>query len=79
MTVLERRRSPNGGAPARRAMAHWAWRLFRREWSQLSERLTNVPAADLIVILVGLPVIAAIGGWLLSGRQPRGLSRRSLD
>jgi putative ABC transport system permease protein len=46
---------------------------------QLSERLTNVPAADLIVILVGLPVIAAIGGWLLSGRQPRGLSRRPLD
>jgi putative ABC transport system permease protein len=47
--------------------------------SQLSERLTNVPAADLIVILVGLPVIAAAGAWLLSGRQPPALSRRPLD
>ena len=47
--------------------------------SQLSERLTNVPAADLIVILVGLPVIAAVGAWLLSGRQPPALSRRPLD
>jgi len=25
---------PNGGAPARRAMRRWAWRLFRREWRQ---------------------------------------------
>lgn len=24
----------DGGAPARRAMARWAWRLFRREWRQ---------------------------------------------
>jgi hypothetical protein len=47
--------------------------------SQLSERLTNVPAADLIVILVGLPVIAAASAWLLSGRQPPALSRRPLD
>ena len=46
--------------------------------SQLSGRLTHVPVADLILILVGLPVIAAIGGWLLSGRQPRDLSRRPL-
>jgi len=26
--------SGNGGAPARRAMLRWAWRLFRREWRQ---------------------------------------------
>jgi putative ABC transport system permease protein len=24
----------NGGGPARRAIARWAWRLFRREWRQ---------------------------------------------
>jgi putative ABC transport system permease protein len=24
----------DGGAPARRAVIHWAWRLFRREWRQ---------------------------------------------
>src|SRR6266699_1028456 len=34
--VRERTAAPaaagEGGAPARRAMARWAWRLFRREW-----------------------------------------------
>src|SRR5215472_8411734 len=24
----------SGGAPARRAVVRWAWRLFRREWRQ---------------------------------------------
>jgi putative ABC transport system permease protein len=24
----------NGGVPARRAVIHWAWRLYRREWRQ---------------------------------------------
>jgi putative ABC transport system permease protein len=28
------KRAANGGAPARRAIARWAWRLFRREWRQ---------------------------------------------
>ncbi|MGH9296313.1 MAG: hypothetical protein ACRD0B_13355, partial [Acidimicrobiales bacterium] len=28
------RRPAGGGAPARRAMNRWAWRLFRREWRQ---------------------------------------------
>ena len=35
-TAIRERPAPsaagNGGAPARRAMARWAWRLFRREW-----------------------------------------------
>src|SRR5437763_16122859 len=37
--ILERADAPSappaadgGGRPARRAMARWAWRLFRREW-----------------------------------------------
>ena len=29
-----RRRAPDGGVPARRAVIRWAWRLFRREWRQ---------------------------------------------
>ena len=35
VSVLERPVAPptgDGGAPARRAMIRWAWRLFRREW-----------------------------------------------
>jgi putative ABC transport system permease protein len=27
-------RAENGGAPARRAVVRWSWRLFRREWRQ---------------------------------------------
>src|SRR5258706_10011484 len=34
MSTLPTGRPPNGGVPARRAMARWAWRLFRREWRQ---------------------------------------------
>jgi putative ABC transport system permease protein len=34
MSTLPAGRRPNGGGPARRAMARWAWRLFRREWRQ---------------------------------------------
>ncbi len=41
----------------------------------LSE-LSNVPLANLLVILVGLPLAAALVGWLLAGREPAGLSRQ---
>jgi putative ABC transport system permease protein len=41
--------------------------------------LSNVPAADLVVILVGLPLIAGAGAWLLAGREPPALARRPLE
>jgi putative ABC transport system permease protein len=47
-----------------------AFAYFR---SQISERLDHVPALDLILILVGLPAIAAAGGWLFAGREPSGI------
>src|SRR5215831_654557 len=35
-TPVQERPAPSatadGGAPARKAVAHWAWRMFRREW-----------------------------------------------
>src|SRR5438034_8012728 len=37
-TAVRERTAPagaaDGGTPARRAMARWAWRLFRREWGR---------------------------------------------
>ena len=33
--------------------------------------LGNVPVANLLVILVGLPLVAAAAGWLLAGRRRR--------
>ena len=41
--------------------------------------LTRVPSAHLAVILVSLPVVAGLGGWLFAGREPRGFARQALD
>jgi putative ABC transport system permease protein len=50
--------------------------LFR---SQLSERLAHPPVLDLVLILVGLPVVATVAGWLLAGRQPSVISRQPIE
>jgi putative ABC transport system permease protein len=41
--------------------------------------LTVVPVAHLAAITAGLPLLAAVSGWLLAGRQPQSFARRSLD
>ncbi len=41
--------------------------------------LGNVPVADLLLILVGMPVLATVVGWLLAGREPSGLAWRPMD
>ena len=43
-------RPRNGGVPARRAIARWAWRLFRREWRQQLLVLTLLTVAITAVI-----------------------------
>jgi putative ABC transport system permease protein len=56
--VLERpveARAVNGGAPARRAVMRWAWRLFRREWRQ-----QLLVLALIIVAVAALFVAAAV-------------------
>ncbi|MGH9057543.1 MAG: FtsX-like permease family protein [Acidimicrobiales bacterium] len=49
---LPRSRASAGGAPARRAVNRWAWRLYRREWRQQA----------LIVVLLIVAVAATIIG-----------------
>jgi putative ABC transport system permease protein len=44
----------------------------------LSE-LTSVPAANLLLILVGMPVAAGVIGWLMAGREPPAISRQPLE
>jgi putative ABC transport system permease protein len=39
----------------------------------------NVPPADMVLILAGLPAAAALGGWLLGGREPPAIARQPLD
>jgi putative ABC transport system permease protein len=41
----------------------------------LSE-LANVPTLNLLMILVGMPILAAVVGWLLAGREPTALSHQ---
>jgi putative ABC transport system permease protein len=41
--------------------------------------VTTVPVTNLVIILVGMPLVAAIGGWLFAGRQPRDLGHQPLE
>ncbi|MHB1782848.1 MAG: hypothetical protein ACYCTE_09190 [Acidimicrobiales bacterium] len=39
----------------------------------------DAPVADLVVILLGMPVFAAIVGWLLAGREPTAMARQPIE
>jgi putative ABC transport system permease protein len=41
--------------------------------------LSSVPVRQLLFIVVGMPVIAAVVGWLLAGREPAAISRQPLE
>ena len=38
--------------------------------------LSSVPTENLLIILVGMPLIAAAASWLLAGREPSGITRQ---
>jgi putative ABC transport system permease protein len=41
--------------------------------------LSNIPARDLLFILVVMPLIAVVVGWLLSGRQPAAINQQPVE
>ena len=41
--------------------------------------LTHIPVANVLIIIVGLPLIATTAGWLLAGREPAAIGRQPLD
>jgi putative ABC transport system permease protein len=41
--------------------------------------LTSIPATNLLFILIGMPLIATVLGWLLAGRDPAAISRQPLE
>jgi putative ABC transport system permease protein len=45
----------------------------------LSATVGQVPVTDLLLILIGLPAIAAVSGYLLAGREPSAISRQPLE
>jgi putative ABC transport system permease protein len=61
-----------GSAVAFAAIVAWAP-------ASLGGTLAHVPWTDVLLILAGLPVVAAVAGWLLAGRQPSAISRQPLE
>ncbi len=53
--------------------------FFRTSQLDTLSSLTSIPVANLLLILVGMPLIAVIGGWLLAGREPSAIGRRPLE
>ncbi len=47
--------------------------------SQLSMKMSEPPMLDLLLVLVGLPVVATVGCFLLAGREPGSLSGRMVS
>jgi putative ABC transport system permease protein len=44
----------------------------------LSE-LSSVPVWNLLIIVVGMPTVAAVVGWLMAGREPSAIARQPLE
>jgi putative ABC transport system permease protein len=54
--------------------------VLASSWSELlAGHASLLPWLDLAVVLVGLPVVAAAGGWLLAGREPRAIAHQPLE
>jgi putative ABC transport system permease protein len=54
-------------------LALLAWYHREAHW------LAHPPLLNLAAILVGLPIVAYVGGWLLAGREARAIARQPLD
>ncbi len=45
----------------------------------LSDIFDHVPWGNLFLIVVVMPLVAGVVGWLLAGRQPEGMARRPTE
>ncbi len=53
--------------------------FFRTSQLDNLSALTSIPLLNLLLILVGLPLVAVAGGWLLAGRAPKAIGRLPLE
>jgi putative ABC transport system permease protein len=53
--------------------------FFRTNQLDGLSALGSVPVVNLLLILIGMPLVAMIGGWLLAGREPAGLARQPME
>jgi putative ABC transport system permease protein len=54
-------------------LAVLAWYHREAHW------LAHPPVLNLVAILVGLPIVAYVGGWLLGGKEAPAIARQPLD
>jgi len=47
--------------------------------SSLSVMFGDVPLTDVLILLIGLPLIAAASGWLFAGREPPAVARQPIE
>jgi putative ABC transport system permease protein len=47
--------------------------------SGLTATAGGVPPGDLLILLIGLPLAAATGGWLFAGREPPAVTRQPIE
>ena len=45
----------------------------------LSAMFGDLPLSDVLILLAGLPLIAAAGGWLFAGREPPAVARQPIE
>ena len=53
--------------------------FFRTNQLDTLSSLSTIPVTGLLLILVGMPLVAVIGGWLLAGSEPSAIGRRPLE
>jgi putative ABC transport system permease protein len=53
--------------------------FFRTSQLDTLSALDSIPVANLLLILVGMPLAAMVGGWALAGREPAAIGRRPLE
>jgi putative ABC transport system permease protein len=54
------------------------WMIDRTSDDRLTP-LGNMPVANLLVILIGIPIVAVIVGWSVAGREPLVITRQPID
>ncbi len=47
--------------------------------ASLSAMFGDLPLTDVLILLLGLPLIAAAGGWLFAGRKPLAVARQPIE
>ena len=47
--------------------------------ASLSAMFGDVPLTDVLILLLGLPLVAGGGGWLFAGRKPPAVARQPIE